>query len=544
MDNFEIFSVSTLEKIMPDKRPLRDETVAEAFRGEDASFQVAFFLRGDFFMRCKCRVDGISPEHVGVFFPQYVPCTTLTRGKADDYRLFDTPALVPDALIPANDNGFPVRYGMYGSLFIKIYGTAPAGKYDLTVSVINERGETLGSCAHSVSVLPAELEKGKLIYTDWMHYDCICHTHNVKMFSQRFYKILGNYIDLASEHGMNMLLVPLFTPPLDTAKFAYRDTCQLIGVKKNGGSYSFDFSLFEFFISFIRMHGIEYFELSHLFSQWGAEYAPKIVSQDGELLFGWDTRADSEEYISFLSCFLPLLGDRLKSLSIADRCFFHVSDEPVIKQIESYSKAKALISRYLPGFTTFDAMSDYGFYQSGLTDIPVAATDRADEFLKHGVSPLFVYYCCGQEGDYLSNRFMFTPHVRIRVLGFQLYINNISGFLHWGYNFYNSQLSLSRIDPYSVTDAGGAFQSGDAFCVYPYGDGAASSLRLEAFSDGLRDYRALLTLEKTWGREKTLSLLYEHGFAPGFHAYPRDNASFNAVCEKIAEIIKNNRGIQ
>ena len=49
----------------------------------------------------------------------------------------------------------------------------------------------------------------------------------------------------------------------------------------------------------------------------------------------------------------------------------------------------------------------------------------------------------------------------------QLYKYKIIGILHWGYNFYNSQFSLEKINPYQVTDAGGAFPSGDAFLVYP-----------------------------------------------------------------------------
>lgn len=52
------------------------------------------------------------------------------------------------------------------------------------------------------------------------------------------------------------------------------------------------------------------------------------------------------------------------------------------------------------------------------------------------------------------------PPQRNRILGMQLYVNEIVGFLHWGYNFYNSCESLYPVDPYSVTDGGARLKAG------------------------------------------------------------------------------------
>jgi hypothetical protein len=46
--------------------------------------------------------------------------------------------------------------------------------------------------------------------------------------------------------------------------------------------------------------------LSHLFTQWGAAHAPKIMATvDGTYrrLFGWETDAISDEYVGFLEAF-------------------------------------------------------------------------------------------------------------------------------------------------------------------------------------------------------------------------------------------------
>ncbi len=66
-----------------------------------------------------------------------------------------------------------------------------------------------------------------------------------------------------------------------------------------------------------------------------------------------------------------------------------------------------------------------------------------------------------------------------------MYLYGIEGFLHWGYNYYSSQYSIRKIDPYRVTDADDAFPSGDAFLVYPGEDGKAEeSIHLLALEEG------------------------------------------------------------
>ena len=123
----------------------------------------------------------------------------------------------------------------------------------------------------------------------------------------------------------------------------------------------------------------------------------------------------------------------------------------------------------------------------------------------------------------------------------QFYRHDIKGFLHWGYNFWNSQYSLEKIDPYSVTDARESYPSGDAFVVYPGENGEAiCSLRLEVFYDAIQDLRALTALERKIGREKVLELI-DKGLAEEIHfdSYPHDDKWLlglrDAVNKKLSE---------
>ena len=158
-----------------------------------------------------------------------------------------------------------------------------------------------------------------------------------------------------------------------------------------------------------------------------------------------------------------------------------------------------------------------------------------EAFIDRG-KPFWAYYCFPQCGGYLSNRIMNMPCERTRVIGMQLFASGAAGFLHWGYNFYNTALSVRRVDPFFETDAGGAFESGDAFIVYPGAAGAYGSLRLELIRAAVQDHRALQLLASLTGRENACALLKAHG-VEAFDKYPHGREAFLRVREAIDRAI-------
>jgi hypothetical protein len=128
------------------------------------------------------------------------------------------------------------------------------------------------------------------------------------------------------------------------------------------------------------------------------------------------------------------------------------------------------------------------------------------------------------------------PAHRTRMLGVQLYYYNIEGFLHWGYNFYNSRFSHTVLDPYGNPDGGFFTPSGDAFLVYPGADGTAwPSLRLNALREAMDDIRALQMYEAKFGREAAEALILEGTDGTfTFTHYPTDPLYLPNLREKIA----------
>lgn len=205
----------------------------------------------------------------------------------------------------------------------------------------------------------------------------------------------------------------------------------LWGVTKKNEEYFFDYTKFHRWITLCKEIGFDYFEMSHLFSQWGAKFPPKIVAEQ-----------------------------RLK--------------------------------------------------------------ESGKRFLDAGMEDGWTYYCVGQ-GYKVSNRFIAMPGWRTRILGVQLYKYRMEGFLHWGFNFYNTQYSLHPVDPYRENDADDAFPAGDAFIVYPGENGeVVESMRLPLIEDAMLDVRLLEYLEELTDRETVMKPVEQNeSFEIRFDEYPR-----------------------
>jgi hypothetical protein len=524
--DFEVRTLSSLSKVFADEE-LGDLSVkrGSCLLGEVFSFQVAYrsvsLLKG-----IEVEVDSNLEEWIEVRSVGLAPAE-MVGAMCDDNVLRTTPGLYPDPLFPIAE-GCPALPDQWRSLWItvRVPRKGLRGKYDIGIRFKRE-GNLLASISFVLEVVPAALPPQKLIHTSWFHSDCIATRYRVEPWSCPHWELVEKFMQGAVDHGINMILTPIFTPPLDTQVGGERPTVQLVKVRKEGKVYSFDFSLLKKWIEIADRCGVKLFEISHLFTQWGAAHCPKIVAlEKGKVkkIFGWKDSASGAKYRLFLDQFLPALIRFIDRQGIRKRCYFHVSDEPHTEHLESFAKAAEIVHRHLAEFPFIDALSSIEFYDRGLVKHPIPALNHIQPFLDRGIENLWTYYCVSQWNK-VSNRFFNMPSARNRILGSQLYKFNLVGFLQWGFNFWYSQYSIREIDPFKVTDADKSFPAGDAFLVYPGEDGPIDSIRAEVFYEALQDQRALQLLEKLQGRDKTLKLL-ERDLDRGMtlENYPRDAA--------------------
>ena len=539
--DFKTGQVSSLQRVFLDGRcDLTEHNCDSVLKGERYSYQIAYKSSEKFF--AEIVIDSPLSQFITVRSVGNVPSELPVYESDCEFCERNEPGLFPDVLFPIENNRVLIKRQNYYALWITVDlpKDTDAGDYEIKIK-LKKDGETISENIFGLHVINAVLPEQKLIYTQWFHSDSIANYYKIPVFCEKFWALVESFIKAAVHTGVNMLLTPVFTPPLDTEIGGERLTVQLVDVKLENGKYSFGFDRFIRWVRLAQKCGIKYFEISHLFSQWGAKYTPKIVAEVNgrqKRIFGWETSADSIEYAEFLSAFIPQLIKIIRSLGIEKSTFFHISDEPNEDQIESYSMAKRTVAPLLEDFPIIDALSDYSFYESGIINNPIPCTNDIESFIEKGFPHPWTYYCCGQGGK-LSNRFFGMPLSTTRIIGFQLFKYGIEGFLQWGFNFYNSQYSLRSIDPFAVTDADSAFPSGDSFTVYPGKSGAIESVRSEVFYQALQDMRALTLLCDRIGKKRTIAAVEADFGIITFFDYPRGTEKMLNLRKSVNNYLDN-----
>ena len=446
-----------------------------------------------------------------VRFVEGVPCDVTTRTDAIDMMEHPDTGVLPDILadVPPLIWSYCDKWRSFWITVDTVNFDVNPGKYDIKFTMSDNKpnfNENTVSTTFTIEVLDAKMPENSFPVTNWFHCDAICNYYKVDFLSDEFWRITENFVKTSVENNSNMILTPVFTPPLDTEVGGERLTTQLVDVTVTNGEYSFGFDNLDKWVAMCKHCGVKYYEISHLFTQWGCKHAPKVMATvDGEYkrIFGWETDGHGKEYIDFIEKFLLALTERLKALDIYDVSYFHISDEPKLDVIEDYKLGFEAVSKYIPKTKIIDALSDLDFYKQGVIQVPVPSLNHLQGFYDEKVEHLWGYYCSSQSTT--SNRYIAAPSNVNRMLGTVLFRYNLKGFLHWGYNFYNSCKSLFTVDPYSTASGAGWVPAGDTYVVYPKADGTAiESLRLCVLSDAMRDRLLLEKVSEKIGFEKTL----------------------------------------
>lgn len=527
-----------------------------ALKNEKINFQIAYTVLHQE-LRDKVplffKFDSELEEFIKVYKVEHVACRfPIYRNTDKEDYMIESGQMVPDILeeYDKEDNVYFVPDTLQ-TLWVEVdleKNDKFKGLHEIAYSFYNKEGDLVLDNSIKIEIIDKKLESQDLIFTQWFHGDCLASYYNIDFLSDQHFSIMKDFLKTAKEYGVNAILTPVLTPPLDTKIGGERPTMQLVKVEVTKGGYKYDYSLLDRWVDMCLEIGFEYFEISHFFTQWGAKHAPKVMALvDGKerRIFGWDTDATSKEYISFLRDFISNLLKYLKNKGIDKKCFFHISDEPKETTLDNYLAAKNSIIDLLEGYLVTDALSDIEFYEKKVVSNPIPATDKIHNFIDKEVKDLWAYYCGGQN-RLVSNRFIAMPAYRNRIIGVQLYKYHIKGFLHWGYNFYYNQFSRKLLNPYMINDGDFFTPSGDAYSVYPGFDRKPlKSTRLLVFNEALTDMRAFKTLEKLSSYEEVMSLIEDELDKTNnfdeitFYQYPQNSSYLLNLRHKVNKAIKD-----
>jgi hypothetical protein len=517
--------VDSLVKVFPDSPAIasNSELALESARNGHTSLQIA--LRSDSHQVLQVRV--ISPrlgsatlkvqvyrvENVKVIsHPADTPLDEVVRSELGSY---------PDPLFPLEKN-ITLEASRTETVWLSVFtpeDTRP-GIYRGVVQ-INAGKQKLRLLFH-VEVFAATVPKEqKLWVTNWLWFE---HERMAKHYPQlqsdpdRYWKILENIGRTMADYKQNVVFVPVRN--LAQAQLA-------------DGAVQYDFSLVDRWIEIFDKAGMaRLIEGGHLSARLGGGYdSPYVIPTDlvenGKVVRK-DLPADDPRAEQNLREFLRQLRTHLKEKGWLSRYVQHVHDEPHGAEMPIYRLYVHIVSEELPGVPTLDAISlheDIPAEEETTIWVPKLGTfdDRLDAIAAHKArgGQSWYYICLDPRGKYL-NRFTDYPTLKVRLLPWVNYRYGLTGYLHWGGNYWTDR-PFENVQP----DWGGGFflPAGDNAIVYPdpEHDGVFVSLRLEVMREGIEDYELLMEAarhqpERTDDLARTLM--------PGFTDYVRDVTEF------------------
>ena len=266
--------ISALEKVqLRTSFNHREINSYSVLQGQRLSYQITIVPSGIWDKKEKVWVESELADYVRLYCVKDVVVDKPNRENVtNENYLLTEPGTLPDLLVPLEkQNNYVTIFDAPVVIWVKIDipASCKPGKYSVKFCVNTPFDEKpVNSCEMEVTVLPAQLPEQNVKYTRWFYADCIADIHNAEIFSERHWKLIEEYIKVATDEGINMILVPTHTPPLDTAVGTTRPCVQLIDIEKKGDTYIFGFEKFRRFIAICKKHGVKYYEMAHLFSQW------------------------------------------------------------------------------------------------------------------------------------------------------------------------------------------------------------------------------------------------------------------------------------
>jgi hypothetical protein len=525
-ENFSVWASDPLIKIFKDTKTTLNERAflyVEAVRNEYAAAQFAVTVeRGDPTIRLKMEpLEGpygfkieFSTNFIG-----YVPVVKNTPGTPAEELVRSAPFDFPDPLLDVDS--VHLKAGETQPVWVTVFipPEAPAGNYTGKIYVFSEK--TNASIQITLKVYPITLAPKRTLWlTNWFNAEGLASYYNVKPWSEEHWRLIRSYAKFISKYRQNVII----TPVLQLIKF----------IEAPNGTVECDFSNFDRWVElFIEEGVVGRIEGGHLAyrKEWEAKefYSYEIVVYriDGSIAYKMPPMdVTSKEYYDFLSKFLPQLQKHLEEKGWINIYVQHLTDEPIPVNSGGYRILASYVRKLAPKIKIIEA-NQATEELVGALDVWVPLLNQFDENQafyngrKAAGEELWFYTCLAPTGKY-PNRFIDYPLIKVRVLHWINFKYNISGYLHWGLNYW-SENPFKNVEPNNLPP-------GDAFIIYPGRGGPLSSIRFEVLRLGVQDYELLKMLEEqnpTKARELANEVIRT------ITDYEKDISKFNEIRQQL-----------
>ena len=350
-----------------------------------------------------------------------------------------------------------------------------------------------------------EPKDGTYAHEYFFHYNDMSLVHpGIEQFSEDWWNVMTAYAKAMKALRVNHLDVTMMG--LLAGEGTYRT-----GKK----TWQFNFDRVDAFIEHYLTHGsFSRIVLGAPTSSLTAEGC-RSVDEKGEGVW-FESRSEDGE--AWLRAYFAAIREHFTEKGWYGMTMTHLSDEP--HESENWLWLRQLAAEECPGMPVSEPMDTYeptldmadacdAFIPR--LEVYEQGKDFYDKRAKAG-KRLWCYSCCFPEEPWFLNKFIDLPHHYARLIHWACYTNGITGFLHWGFNYWGGEM-------YGLAPM--ARFKGDGFIVYPDADkhGVTFSNRALATWEGIEEYELMRILEKKHpGAVGAIAM----GMAKSFHEFEPD----------------------
>jgi len=430
------------------------------------------------------------------------------------------PADFPDAFSEASEVIVPAMANQPVWVQFRVPANARPGLYGGVIRA--QMNETELRIPVNLTVFDFSLPSAtRLFVTIWTDTAALAKHQNVTPYTEGWWKLIDTVAAMMQAHHQNVILTPWN---------------MIRATKTADGRPSLDFERFDRWVRVFLNHGFKRIEISHIGGREHGEWEDKtFVAYDMPCESPDGQKLSIEEW-------LPMLQSHLEEQGWLDRAMIHVADEPIPVNLASWKELSARVHRAAPRLRRIDAVHVADL--ANALEVWVPQLNFLEQWLprfkeaQQKGAELWYYTAWVPQGRY-PNRLMDYPLIKTRILHWINYTSGTTGYLHWGWNFWDVKFDQ--------------FAPGDNWIVWPGTSGPRSSLRYEAMREGIEDYEYLCMFEDSVRQAarkhgakgldaRQFVMTFAQTLVPGFQEYSRNPAVLYGVREAVGRSIEALKG--
>ena len=375
---------------------------------------------------------------------------------------------------------------------IRVPASVMPGIYKGTIDVNADKRYRLQIAVNVLDkVLPAP-SKWSFNLDLWQHPAAVARVHNVPLWSEQHFRLMRSYYTMLANAGQKNITTSIVNEPWGHQ--TYDDYPGLVKwTKKKNGTWQYDYSLFDKYVSFVMECGINRRINCYSMVPWkiAFQYYDEALNRDTVFTGAIGT----PEYNVFWKTMLVDFTKHLKLKGWFDKTAIAMDERPmehmqaVIKLLKEVDKNWKIA---LAGDYHSEIEPDvYDYCIASRLKFP---GDTLQQRQQQGKLSTW-YTCCTEK---YPNGFTFSPPAEGVWIGVYSAAQHLDGYLRWAFNSWTKNpLADTRFR---------AWPAGDTYQVYP---GALSSIRFEKLIEGIQDYEKIAILRREYKTQNNHNKLNE-----------------------------------